>query len=81
MVCISILNRPSQFPDLNPIEDLCNSVKVNVYKRNPQNIKQLEELCKEEWGKVTLEQSGKLVANYRKRLEVVKQNRGYSTKY
>ena len=33
------------------------------------------------WGKVTLDQCGKLVANYRKRLEAVKQNRGYATKY
>ena len=33
------------------------------------------------WGKVTLDQCGKLVANYRKRLEPVKQNRGYTTKY
>ena len=78
---ISTLNWPSQSPDLNPIENLWNTLKVNVHKRNPQNIKQLEELCKEEWGKVTLDQSGKLVANYRKQLEAVKQNRGDATKY
>ena len=74
---ISTLNWSSQSPDLNPIENL----KVKIHKRNPQNIKQLEELCKEEWGKATLDQCGKLVVNYRKRLEVVKQNRGYATKY
>ena len=78
---ISTLNWPSQSPDLNPIENLWNTLKVKVHKRNPQNIKQLEELCKEEWGKVTLDQWGKHVANYRKRLEAVKQNRGYATKY
>ena len=72
---ISTLNWPSQSPDLNPIENLWNTLK-----RNPQNIKQLVELCKEEWGKVTLDQCGKLVANYRKRMEAVKQNRGYATK-
>ena len=55
--------------------------RFKVHKRNIQNIKQLEELCKEEWGKVTLDQCGKLVANYRKWLEAVKQNRGYATKY
>ena len=68
---ISTLNWPSQSPDLNPIENLWNTLKVKVHKRNPQNIKQLEELCKEEWGKVKLDQCGKLVANYRKRLEAV----------
>ena len=45
---ISTLNWPSQFPDLNPNENLWKTLKVKVHKRNPQNIKQLEELCKEE---------------------------------
>ena len=56
-------------------------LRFKVHKQNPQNIKQLEELYKEEWGKVTLDQCGKPVAYYRKRLEAVKQNRGYATKY
>ena len=78
---ISALNWPSQSLDLNPIENLWHTLKVKVHKRNPQNIKQLEELGKEEWGKVTLDQCGKFVVNYRRRLEAVKQNRGYATKY
>ena len=45
---ISTLNRPSQSPDLNPIENLWNTLKVKIHKQNPQNIKELEELCKEE---------------------------------
>ena len=52
---ISTLNWPSQSPDLNPIENLWNTLKIKVHKQNPQNIKQLGELCKEEWGKVTRE--------------------------
>ena len=68
---ISTLNWPRQCPDLNPIENFGNTLKVKVHKRNLQNIKQWEELWKEEWGKVTLDQCGKLVANYRKRLEAV----------
>ena len=76
---ISTLNWPSQSPDLNPIENLWNTLKVKVHERNPQNIKQLEELYKEEWGKVTLDQCGKLVANYKKRLEAVKKNKPEAT--
>ena len=81
---ISTLKRPSQSPDLNPIENLWNTLKVKVHKRNPQNVKQLE--CKEEWGKVTLDQCGELVANYRKRLpkkRLFQWNKtwGYAKKY
>ena len=78
---ISTLNWPSQSPDLNPIENLWNTLKVKVHKRNIKNIKQLEELCKKKWGNLTLDQCGKLVANYRNRLEAVKQNKGNATKY
>ena len=42
---ICTLNWPSQSLNLNPIENLWNTLMVKVYKRNPQNIKQLEELC------------------------------------
>ena len=56
---ISTFNWPRESPDLNPIQNLWNTLKVKVHKRNPQNIKQLEELGKEEWDEVTLDQCEK----------------------
>ena len=57
---IGTLNWPSSSPDVNPNESLWNTLKIKVHMRHPQNIKQLEELCQEEWGKVKLDQCGKL---------------------
>ena len=75
---ISTLNWPSQSPDLSLIENLRNTLKVKVHK---WNLLAIRGIMQRRLGKVTLDPHGKLVANYRKRLEAVKRNRGYETKY
>ena len=52
---ICTLYWPSLFPQLNTIKNLWNTLKVKSRKWNPLNIKQLEEFCKKEWAKVTLD--------------------------
>ena len=47
---ISTLNWPSQSSDLNPIENLWNTLNVKVRKRNPQNIKQIREIMQGRMG-------------------------------
>ncbi|KAL0188071.1 hypothetical protein M9458_015170 [Cirrhinus mrigala] len=46
---IKVLEWPSQPPDLNPIENLWRKLKVRAAKRQPQNLNDLERICKEEW--------------------------------
>ncbi|KAK3561793.1 hypothetical protein QTP86_014371 [Hemibagrus guttatus] len=47
-----VLERPSQSPDLNPIDYLWRELKIHVAQRQPQNITALEEICMEEWAKL-----------------------------
>ena len=48
---LNVLERPSQSPDLNPIENLWYDLKIAVHQRNPSNLKELEQFCLEEWTK------------------------------
>lgn len=78
---INVLPWPSQSPDLNPIENLWRVLKVRVSKRQPRNLKQLEQICKEEWSKIPPNVCQNLVSKYRKRLHAVVSNKGNATKY
>ena len=74
-------NWPSQSPDLNPIENLWRLLKVNVMKREPRNIAELEVSCQEEWKKITAEECTNLVKNYKKRLSQVLTLKGHTIDY
>ncbi len=47
-----VLKWPSQSPDLNPIEYIMRELKLCVSQRQPQNLKDLEKTCMEEWAKI-----------------------------
>uniref|UniRef100_A0A8C5DZM8 Tc1-like transposase DDE domain-containing protein n=1 Tax=Gouania willdenowi TaxID=441366 RepID=A0A8C5DZM8_GOUWI len=76
---VNVLERPSQSPDLNPIEHLWRDLKMAVHR--PSNLMELERFCKEEWAKVATDRCAKLVASYSKRLEAVIAAKGATTKY
>lgn len=78
---VTVLEWPSQSPDLNPIENLWQELKIAVHKRSPKNLQELERYCKEEWLKITPDHCSKLISGYRKRLEAVIDAKGGVTKY
>lgn len=78
---IKVLQWPSQSPDLNPIENFWKELKIKVHMRHPKNLDNLEEICMEEWAKITPETCAGLIRSYKKRLLAVIANKGFSTKY
>ncbi len=76
-----VLEWPSQSPDLNPIENLWRELKLCVAQRQPQNLKDLETTCMEEWTKIPAAVCANLVNNYRTRLTSVIVDKGFCTKY
>lgn len=65
---------------LNPIENLWRELKVQVAKRQPRNLNDLE-ICKEKNDDIPPEICANLVANYKKHLTSVIANNGSATKY
>ncbi len=78
---IKVLEWPSQYPDLNPIEHLWREPKVRVTKRQPRNLNVLGRIYKKEWDKIPPEMCANLLANSKKCLTSVIANKGFATKY
>ncbi|KAI2648153.1 Transposable element Tcb1 transposase [Labeo rohita] len=78
---VTVLEWPSQSPDLNPIEHLWRDLKMAVHQRLPSNLTELERICKEEWQRIPKSRCEKLVASFPKRLMAVLDQKGASTKY
>ncbi len=49
---VTVLEWPSQSPDLNPIEHLWRDLKMAVHQHLPSNLTELERICKEEWQRI-----------------------------
>ena len=60
---VKVLEWPSQSPDLNPIENLWKELKIQVHKRNPQNVGKLKTVCQQEWEKIDSDFCKKLTSN------------------
>ena len=78
---LNVLEWPSQSQDLNPFKHLWRDLKIDVQRRSPSNLTELERICKEEWEKLPKNRCAKLVASYPRRLEAVITAKGALTKY
>ncbi len=78
---VTVLEWPSQSPDLNPIEHLWRDLKMAVHQRLPSNLTELERICKEEWQRIPKSRCEILVSSFPKRLMAVLNQKGASTKY
>ena len=78
---INVLDWPSQSSDLNPIENLWSEFKRRVQQRKPQNLADLEAVCKYELFKITPNYCSNLIENYGNRLQQVIQQKGHSIRH
>ena len=56
-----------QSPDLNPIENLWNTLGVKVMERNPTNTEDLWVKLQEEWSKISIEDCQELIRSCSRR--------------
>ena len=68
---LKVLEWAPQSPGLDTIENLWRDLKHAVYARRPKNISKLELFCHEVQGEIPKARIERLLAGYRKYLQVV----------
>lgn len=77
----NLLPWPAQSPDMNPIENLWNLIKVNVGRKNPKNLQDLKTFILIELNKISKETCEKYSISFRKRTVELLRVKGNHTKY
>ena len=74
---------PPQSPDMNPIENFWNTMKVKVQKKFQMGMTMEKhiEVIRETWEEIDVEEINNLISSMLSRLQQLKKKRGKSTKY
>lgn len=78
---IRILDWPAQSPDLNPIENIWNTLKIACSRTKVSNEEQKFQLLQSEWNNITVDTLSNMVRSMPRRCEAVIKAFGYPTKY
>lgn len=76
---MKVLECTSQSPDLNLIGVL--SLNRPFMLKNPPNVAELKQFCKEDWAKISPQRCERLIASYHKDLIAVPAAMGGTTSY
>ncbi len=78
---VTVLDWPTNSPDLNPIENLWGIVKRKMRDTRPNNADELKATVKETWASIPPQQCHKLITSMPRRIEAVIKAKGAPTKY
>jgi transposase len=78
---ITVLDWPSQSPDLNPIENLWSYLEHSTIERKPKSEAELFEILEKAWEDIPAELLHSLVESMPRRCQAVIDAKGYATKY
>ncbi len=73
---VKVMEWPSMFPDLNPIEHMWGILKRKVEKHHVSNIQQLHDVIMEEWKRMPATTCAALVNCMPRRIQAVLDNNG-----
>ncbi len=77
----TVMQWPSQSPDLNPIEHAFHLLKTKLKGKCPKNKQELKMVAVEAWQSITRDETQRLVMSMRSRLQAVIDCKGFATKY
>ena len=76
-----VWERPSQSPDLIPMEMMWKDLKRAVHAWKPTNVAELKQFCIQEWAKIPPQRCERLINNYRRYLVAVIGANGGTNRY